>query len=309
MKLDLQTIRENNLGIDFLAKKLVEGFITGLHKSPYHGFSVEFAEHRIYNSGESTRYIDWKVFAKTDKLYTKTFEEETNLRCHVLIDISNSMWYPKEDISKLYFGVYSAAALTWLLYKQRDAVSITTFSNKIKDQTAVKSTSTHVQKLFGLLDNTLHSKPDTDSTNLSEVIHEISNTIHKRSLVVLFSDMINTHIENSSQIDRDKEFTEALMHLKHNKHEIIIFHIKDKKTEEDFDFQEVPHLFIDLESGEKVKLRPSEIREHYKKSVEKRTEKLKILCGELDIDLLEVDTSDDINDVLNTFLIKRSKMG
>lgn len=302
MKLDIQTIRENHLNIDFLAKKLVEGFITGLHKSPYHGFSVEFAEHRIYNVGESTRHIDWKVYAKTDKLFTKTFEEETNLRCHILIDISNSMWYPKNEVSKLFFAVYSTAALTWLLYKQRDAVSITTFSNHIKEQTAVKSTSTHIQKLFGLLDNTLENNHNDDSTNIAGVIHEISNTIHKRSLVVLFSDMINTS-------DNDKDFTEALMHLKHNKNEIIIFHIRDKKTEENFDFQEVPHLFIDLESGEKVKLRPSEIREHYVASTKARTEKLKILCGELKIDLVEVDTAEDINSVLNTFLIKRSKMG
>lgn len=302
MKLDIQTIRENNLNIDFLAKKLVEGFITGLHKSPYHGFSVEFAEHRIYNAGESTRHIDWKVFAKTDRLFTKTFEEETNLRCHILIDVSNSMRYPKNDISKLFYAIYSTAALTWLLYKQRDAVSITTFSSHIIDQTAVKSTSTHIQKLFGLLDKTLKQHSDSDSTNLADVIHEISNTIHQRSLVVLFSDMINTSEDG-------KEFTEALMHLKHNKHEIIIFHIKDKKTEEEFDFQEVPHLFIDLETGEKIKLRPSEIKEHYIESTRLRTEKLKILCGELKIDLVEIDTAEDINSVLNTFLIKRSKMG
>lgn len=302
MKLDIQTIRENNLGIDFLAKKLVEGFITGLHKSPYHGFSVEFAEHRIYNTGESTRFIDWKVFAKTDKLFTKTFEEETNLRCHMLIDVSNSMEYPRAGISKLFYSVYSSAALAWLLYKQRDAVSLTTFSSHIIEQTAVKSTSTHIQKLFGLLNNTLTDNHNSENTNLASVIHEISNTIHKRSLVVLFSDMINTS-------ESDKEFTEALMHLKHNKHEIIIFQIKDKKTEEEFDFAEVPHLFIDLESGDKVKLRPSEIKEHYIESTKARNEKLKILCGELKIDLIAVDTADDINTILNTFLIKRSKMG
>ncbi len=302
MKLDFNTIREDSLPIDFLAKKLVEGFITGLHKSPYHGFSVEFAEHRIYNVGESTRYIDWKVFAKTDKLFTKTFEEETNLRCHILIDTSNSMRYPKEGISKLFFGVYAAAALTWLLYKQRDAISVTTFSSGIKEQTAVKSTSAHIRKIFALLDNTLQDKPETDSTDLSSVLHEISNTIHKRSFVVIFSDMINSS-------DNDKEFTEALMHLKHNKHEIIIFHIKDKKTEVDFDFKEIPHQFIDLESGNRIKLRPSEIRDQYIALAKQRTEKLKILCGELKINLVEVDTANDMDDVLNTFLIKRAKMG
>jgi len=302
MKLDIQSIRENNLSLDFLAKKLVEGFITGLHKSPYHGFSVEFAEHRIYNTGESTRYIDWKVFAKTDKLFTKTFEEETNLRCHILIDISNSMWYPKEGNTKLYFSVYAAAALSWLLYKQRDAVSVTTFSNQIIDQTPVRSTSAHIQKLFEILNNALTIKSEQNSTNLSHIIHEISNTIHQRSLVVLFSDMITT-------ADTDKEMAEALMHLKHNKHEIIVFYIKDKATEEEFKFKEVPHLFIDLESGEKVKLRPSEIRDHFISSSQKRTEFLKELCGELNIDFVPVDTADDINSVLNAYLIKRSKLG
>ncbi len=301
MKLDFKAIRENSLSIDFLAKKLVEGFITGLHKSPYHGFSVEFAEHRIYNAGESTRYIDWKVYAKTDKLYTKTFEEETNLRCHILIDISNSMRYPKEGVSKLFFSTYAAAALSWLLFKQRDAISITTFNQSIIDQTPVKSTSAHLQKLFALLEKTLTPSSTENDTDLARVIHEISNTIHKRSLVVLFSDMINTS-------ENDKEFTEALMHLKHNKHEIIIFHIKDKKTEEEFDFVELPHLFIDLETGAKVKLRPSEIRDHYRTSAKERADKLKILCGELNIDLVEADTAEDIDHVLNTFLIKRSKM-
>lgn len=301
MKLDIQSIRENNLSIDFLAKKLVEGFITGLHKSPYHGFSVEFAEHRIYNTGESTRYIDWKVLAKTDRLYTKTFEEETNLRCHLLIDVSNSMMYPKKS-QKLYFSIYASAALSWLLYKQRDAVSITTFSNHIMEQTPVRSTSAHLQKLFAILNNTLEKQPEEHSTNLSRVIHEISNTIHKRSLVVLFSDMITTE-------DNEKEMAEALMHLKHNKHEILIFHVRDKATEEDFQFQEVPHVFIDLESGEKVKLRPSEIRAQYVKSARQRTQHLIELCGELKIDLVEVDTSEDIDSMLNAYLIKRSKLG
>lgn len=302
MRLDLQSIRENNLNIDFLAKKLVEGFITGLHKSPYHGFSVEFAEHRIYNTGESTRHIDWKVLAKTDRLYTKTFEEETNLRCHILIDVSNSMLYPGKEKKKLYYSIYSAAALSWLLYKQRDAVSITTFSNHIIEQTAVRSTSAHLQKVFGILDNTLDKTTDEHSTNLSKVIHEISNTIHKRSLVVLFSDMITTE-------DNESEMAEALMHLKHNKHEILLFHVRDKATEEEFDFKELPHLFIDLESGEKVKLRPSEIRAYYIDSAHKRTQYLKELCGELKIDLVEIDTAEDINTVLNAYFIKRTKLG
>ena len=207
MKLDLKTVREQQLSIDFLAKKLVEGFITGLHKSPYHGFSVEFAEHRLYNNGESTRHVDWKVFAKTDKLFTKRYEEETNLRCHILIDASSSMRYPTETQAKLEFSVYAAAALSWLLHKQRDAVAVTTFSDEILEQTAVKSTQTHVNKLFQMLDQVLHTKGQQQRTNVPKVLHEIANTIHRRSLVVIFSDMF----DNSESED---EIFKALQHLK-----------------------------------------------------------------------------------------------
>lgn len=301
MKLDIQRIRENKLSIDFTAKKLVEGFITGLHKSPYHGFSVEFAEHKIYNTGESTRFIDWKLFAKTDRLYTKSFEEETNLRCHILLDISSSMHYPKNGVSKLYFATYASAALSWLLFKQRDAVALTTFSNTIKLRTQVKSTQSHLQKLFGALEHVLLSQKPTQSTNLPHVLHTISNTIHKRSLVLLFSDMINN-------LGNEKEIEEALMHLKHTKNDIIIFHILDKKTELEFNFSEAPHVFIDLETNEKVKLKPNEIKSYYLQQTQKRTDVLKLLCGNLKIELVEVDVQTDINEVLNSFLIKRTKL-
>jgi len=301
MKLDLKTVREQQLSIDFLAKKLVEGFITGLHKSPYHGFSVEFAEHRLYNNGESTRHVDWKVFAKTDKLFTKRYEEETNLRCHILIDTSSSMRYPADTQAKLEFSVYAAAGLSWLLHKQRDAVAVTTFSDKIVEQTAVKSTQTHVNKLFHMLDHVLHSRAQHVPTNVSKVLHEIANTIHRRSLVVIFSDMF-------ASSESEDEIFMALQHLKHNLHEVILFHVNDRSTELDFEFTDRPHLFVDLESGNKIKLQPSQIKSVYKQSAHERLMNLKNKCGQLQIDFVEADVHQDYNTIFNAYLIKRSRM-
>lgn len=301
MKLDLKTIKEQQLSIDFLAKKLVDGFITGLHKSPYHGFSVEFAEHRLYNNGESTRHVDWKVFAKTDRLYTKRYEEETNLRCQILIDASSSMRYPADNQAKLEFSVYAAGALSWLLHKQRDAVAITTFADRILEQTPAKSTSTHVNKLFHMLDNLLNSKTELQKTEVASVLHEIADTIHRRSLVVIFSDMF------ASPEDEDELFS-ALQHLKHNLHEVIIFHVNDKATELEFDFADRPHLFIDLESGKKLKLQPSEVKGTFQAAAKERLSRLKDRCGQLEIDFVEADINEDYNAIFNAYLIKRSRM-
>ena len=301
MKLDLKSVREQQLSIDFLAKKLVEGFITGLHKSPYHGFSVEFAEHRLYNTGEGTRHIDWKVFAKTDKLFTKRYDEETNLRCHILVDSSSSMRYPAKTQAKLQFSVYASAAISWLLHRQRDAVGITTFSDRILNQSAVKSTQSHIHKLFITLDNLLATKQDLEATDIPKVMHEIANTIHKRSLVVIFIDMFSSR--NSHE-----ELFSALMHLRHAKHEVILFHVVDHTTEIDFDFEDRPHLFIDLETGDKIKLQPSQIKQSYKASAKAELQYLKNKCGQLEIDFVEADVADDFNHIFNSFMIKRSKM-
>jgi uncharacterized protein (DUF58 family) len=301
MKLDLKSVREQQLTIDFLAKKLVEGFITGLHKSPYHGFSVEFAEHRLYNNGESTRHIDWKVFAKTDKLFTKRYEEETNLRCHIIIDTSSSMRYPAKTQDKLRFSIYASAALSWLLHRQRDAVGITTFSNRIISQSAVKSTQSHIHKLFIMLDKLIENDRREETTDIPRVLHEIANTIHKRSLVVVFSDMF-------SGADNNEEIFSALMHLRHNKHEVILFHVVDHKTEIDFSFDDRPHLFIDLETGDKIKLQPSQIKQSYRAYAKSEFQFLKNKCGQLGIEFVEANVDDDFNHIFNSYLIKRSKM-
>ncbi|MGK7396729.1 MAG: DUF58 domain-containing protein [Candidatus Cyclobacteriaceae bacterium M3_2C_046] len=301
MKLDLKKVREFG-NIEFLAKQMVEGFITGLHKSPYHGFSVEFAEHRLYNTGESTRHIDWKVYAKTDKLFTKRYEEETNLRCQLVIDNSSSMYYPVNTYGKITFSIMAAATLAFLLHRQRDAVGITTFSDQIEIQTQVKSTGSHLHKLFIYLENLLQQNHMEKRTAVADVIDQIAEKIHRRSLVILFSDMF----DNEEQID--KTLT-ALQHLKHNQHEVLIFHVTDRKTEFEFDFEERPYEFIDLETREKVKLQPSQIKKNYQQYMLKYYHDLKIKCGHFKIDFIEADINEDYDKILSAYLIKRSKMG
>lgn len=301
MKIELQKIRE--LGnLELLARQLVEGFITGLHKSPYHGFSVEFAEHRLYNTGESTKDIDWKVYARTDRLYSKRYEEETNLRCTILIDNSSSMYYPKENNGKITFSVMAAASIAFMLQRQRDAVGITTFSDQIEEQTAVKSTHAHLHKMLILLEQLLQSKQkDQKKTSIPDVLHQIANKIHKRSLVIIFSDMF----DNEEQV---QEIINGLHHLKYNNHEVLLFHVTDKKTEFDFEFDERPYNFIDLETKEELKLHPSQIKDTYIKKVNSYFQDLAVKCGQFKIDFINADISDDFDKVLSSYLIKRSKM-
>ncbi|MFA0964826.1 DUF58 domain-containing protein [Roseivirga sp. BDSF3-8] len=298
--MDLKKIREVG-NLELLARQMVEGFITGLHKSPYHGFSVEFAEHRLYNSGESTRHIDWKVYAKTDRLYTKRYEEETNLRGVILLDHSPSMYYPAQDRGKLTFSCLAAASLAYLLNRQRDAVGLVTFAEGIETQTDIKSTHSHLHTLYAYLEKLLISEPSPTQTNVSSVLHEVAEKIHKRSLVVLFSDMFE-------QSDSDQDILNALRHLKHRKHEVLLFHVTDKKTEQDFSFEDRPYEFIDMETGEKVKLQPSQYRETYIKEAKKHFEQLKLKCGQFGIDFIEADINEGVNQVLSSFLVKRTKM-
>lgn len=300
LELDLSKIREYGR-LDFLAKQLVEGFITGLHKSPFHGFSVEFAEHRLYNAGESTRHIDWKVFSKTDKLFVKTYEEETNLRCHLLVDVSSSMYYPQKSRGKLAFSVLAAAALAHMLQRQRDAVGLVTFSDHIETQTECRSTTTHLQKVFLELEHVLNREKRNQSTAVADTLHLIADKIHTRSLVVIFSDMF----EDMGNSDR---LFSALQHLKHKKHEVLLFHVTEKKTELAFDFADGPYEFIDLETNEKLKLQPADVRERYTRALNDFYHELLIRCGQYKIDFIEADIEKGFDPVMSSFLAKRAKM-
>jgi uncharacterized protein (DUF58 family) len=289
--------------IEFLAKQLVEGFITGLHRSPFHGFSVEFAEHRLYNTGESTRHIDWKVFAKTDRLYTKRYEEETNLRCQILLDVSSSMYYPRENYGKITFSILAAGAIAYMLQKQKDAVSLCTFAENIEHHTPTKSTPSHIHKIFLALENLMKEteKQSTRQTSIAETMHQIADKIHRRSLVIIFSDMF----ENQQNMEA---IFSALQHLKHNQHEVLLFHVNDKKTEQDFQFDERPTEFIDLETGQKVKLQPSQIRSFYQKQQQDFYKNLKLRCGQYRIDFIEADIQQGFEQILHAYLVKRAKM-
>lgn len=287
--------------LELLARQMVDGFITGLHKSPYHGFSVEFAEHRLYNYGESTKHMDWKVFARTDRLYTKQYEEETNLRCYLLLDQSSSMHYPLPGKEKLVFSAYAAAALAYMLQKQRDAVSLVSFSDEVKVETAVKSTASHVRKIFENLESIISTEGREEKTDVTSVIHEIAEKIQRRSLVVIFSDMF--------QPGKDvNQLFESLQHLKHNQHEILLFHVTDHETELAFNFDDRPYKFVDLESNEVLKLTPTEYKKAYEEQMKRFYSAVKLKAGQLKIDFSSVDINDDFNKILSSFLIKRAKM-
>ncbi len=287
--------------LELLARQMVEGFITGLHKSPYHGFSVEFAEHKIYNAGESTRHIDWKVYAKTDRLYTKRYEEETNLRCQLVVDTSSSMYYPEATQGKLTFSLLAAAALTYLLQRQRDAVGLLTFAEQIELQTPLKSTPAHVHKLFLEMERLLQAPARPAQTAVASVLHQVADKVHRRSLVVIFSDMFG-------DVGQQAELFAALQHLRHNQHEVLLFHVVEPTTELHFAFEERPYVFTDVETGEKLRLQPSQVRDHYRAAVQQYRQELRLRCGQYKIDFIEADIKADMRQVLLPYLVKRNKM-
>ncbi len=302
---DHQDIRD--LGnLELLAKQVVEGFIIGLHKSPFHGFSVEFAEHRLYNQGEATKNIDWKVYARSDKLFVKRFEEETNLRCQIVIDASSSMYFPKPDkknkgYNKLIFAAQAAAALMNLLKKQRDAFGLSIFDESIETHTRCKSSTSHYRLMLTHLEQLINNPTQNRKTNAAEALHQIADSIHKRSMVMIFSDMFED-MENS-----EKLFA-ALQHLKHAKHEVVLFHVTDKSKELDFEFENRPYLFIDMETGEEVRLQSNQVKDHYVKQVKEFKEKLKLKCLQYRIDFVEADINAGFRNILQAYLVKRAKM-
>lgn len=293
--------------LEFKARQVVEGFLAGLHKSPFHGFSVEFAEHRAYNSGESTRHIDWKLYARTDKLFVKRYEEETNLRCELVLDTSSSMYYPPKEeakeFSKVGFAVHAAAAFIQLLRKQRDAVGLTVFSDRIRLAERARSNATHLRHLMGQLEGLLSTEAPSHGqrTGLVEALHDIAQRAHRRSLVVILSDMLD-------DADREAEVFDALQHLRFNKHDIILFHVVDRRHELELDLQDRPYTFVDVETGEQVKAHPAEIREGYKAAMAERWHRLKLKCGQYRIDLVEADINAGFEPLLLEFLTKRAKL-
>ena len=289
-----------------MVKQVVEGYISGIHKSPFHGYSAEFAEHKIYNTGESTKHIDWKLYAKTDKLYTKKYEEETNLRCHFILDNSASMYYPPvakldlEHLNKIGFSVLAAGALMQLLKKQRDAVGLSVFSDAYQYYAPEKGSERHYYMLMNALNDIALKKAKNEGTKLHTYLHLIAEKLKRRSLVVLFTDMFQEQVE-------DERLFESLRHLKYNRHEVILFHLTDKATELEFAFENTPRRFTDVETGQRIDLYPETVRESYQKALQDYLRSLKLMCAKYDIKYFPVDIAEPFARVLNTFLVERQR--
>jgi uncharacterized protein (DUF58 family) len=289
--------------LELLATQVVEGFITGMHRSPFHGFSVEFAEHRLYNPGESTRFVDWKLYGRTEKLFVKRFEEETNLRANIIIDISSSMLFPyRERMNKLFFSVVCTASLIHMLRTQRDAVGVSLFDDEIRLQTGAKISAVHARWLYGELEKLIN--PDFNALNrttkVSDALHLLAESTHRRSLTILFSDFIS--YEETSDI------FSALQHLRFKKHDVIVFHVSDPQYEVELKYSSRPHRFIDMETGDELKLNPNEIRDYYAEKMRKHHEDIVYKCGQNQIDIVEADITKEFSQVLQHFLIKRAKL-
>ncbi len=307
--MDIQKEILSNSGftnLELLAKQVVEGFIAGMHKSPFHGFSAEFAEHKIYNSGESTRHIDWKLFAKTDKLFTKRYDEETNLRCHFIVDNSSSMHYPEVAqqhigrLNKIGFSALATASIMHILKRQRDAVGMSIYSDSYDYYAPEKGSERHHRMLLDQLNKVLLSKPINRDTKTHQFLHEIAEKIHRRSLIVLFTDMFASHLDEEALIS-------ALRYLKHNKHDVILFHVFDKQKEQDFNFDNTPKRFVDVETGDHVNVYADNVKEQYEKVISAYFNNLQLKCGQYGIKYVLADINEGFDKILTRFMIERQQ--
>ncbi|MDG1237680.1 MAG: DUF58 domain-containing protein [Flavobacteriales bacterium] len=289
--------------LELLAKQVVEGFITGLHQSPFHGFSVEFAEHRLYNSGESIKHLDWKLLARTDKLFIKRYEEETNLRCHILIDASSSMMYPvNQPYNKLTYSLDSAAALVFLMRKQRDAFGLSLFSDDLEFHAPAKSSLTHQQFILSTLEQILEKKNNNNKnqkTDLAKMLNRLANKIHKRSLVFIFSDFM--------AIKNPIEFANSIKHLRHHLHEIVVFDVSHNELENNLNLQSKYYNVVDIETGESVKMHPKQIKERYVNERKTRLNQIHNLLKRQKVDLVNADIEAGFDQILMEYIIKRKK--
>jgi uncharacterized protein (DUF58 family) len=282
-------------GMELRARLVVEGFMAGLHKSPYHGFSVEFAEHRQYMPGDSIRNIDWKVYAKSDRYFVKEYEEETNLKSYILIDTSASMGYSSDEknrINKLEYCSYLAASLTFLMLKQRDSVGVVGFDEHIHTYIPPKSVAGHLHVLLKQLDRLSAS----EKTNISDTLHQMADRIKRRGLIILMSDLFD---------DPHKVFA-GLKHFRHRKHEIIVFHVLDPR-ERDFSFPREA-IFQDLETGERITTLPWQIRKSYKHELNSVFDEFSRECRMSNIDYHLIDTSVPYDHALLAYLNKRARL-
>jgi uncharacterized protein (DUF58 family) len=308
MNINSETKRSSTISnLPLLASQIVEGFISGIHKSPFHGYSAEFAEHKLYNTGESTKHIDWKLFAKTDKLYTKKFEEETNLRCHFILDQSASMYYPEvkspslSNLDKISFSALSIASIMQLLSKQRDAVGLSIYDEELCFQSAEKGSSSHFSMIYDQLEKCIQHPKVNAKTYTYQFLHEIAEKLKRRSLVFLFTDLFQPEVSKS-------DLFEALRHLKYNKHQVVLFHTLDYKTEVEFDFDDTPKRFFDLENGSKIDLQTQQIKKEYVQKMSEFIQELKSTCAKYKIRYVQADIREGFEKILSTYLIETQKL-
>jgi len=279
--------------ISMRAKMVVEGYIIGQHRSPYHGFSVEFAEHRSYEPGDEVRHIDWKLYGKTNKLYVKRYEEETNLRAHLILDTSKSMAYTSGSVSKLQYGSYLLAALSYLMISQQDAAGVVLFDESIRSFIPPKSNPSHLNSLLNILDV---ESPGAD-TKIEPVLHEMAERINKRGLVIIISDLF----------DDPNNIMNGLKHFRHSKQEVILFHILDR-NELEFDFN-TRTKFVDMESGKEITTDPWHVKSDYKNLIKGLQNYYKSECRLNLIDYVPLFTDDSLDKGLNEYFNKRQKLG
>ncbi|MCR9133562.1 MAG: DUF58 domain-containing protein [bacterium] len=292
--------------IELRAKKIVEGFISGLHRSPYHGFSVEFAEHRPYNAGDDFKHIDWKAYGKKERFYVKQYEEETNLRCYVMLDTSSSMLYKHFGVwSKLRYGIHFAASLMYLMHRQRDACGLIPFSDGLETFIPAKSTYAHLRQIYTQLERELIHEEKADKeqrkTASAQAIHEVAKRLNHRSLVVIITDLF----EN---VDEQDALVSALKHLRHRKHEVLLFNVLEHRSERDLAFTNDRIVFEDLETGGEIEVIPSQVRADYKAKIEEYTHDFQMACSEFEIDFEQIDTEGQFDTSLLAYLNKRRRL-
>jgi len=294
--------------MELRARLIVEGFMAGLHRSPYHGFSVEFAEHRPYHTGDALRHVDWKVLARKDRLFVKQYEEETNLRHWVVLDTSASMRYQGAGpVTKLEYGATLAAALHYLMGHQRDATGLVAFDDTLHTLIPPRSTQGHLRGLLATLDRLVRATPERKApaqTRAAAALHEVAERIPRRALVVVISDLYET----DAGADDDAGVLRALRHLRHRGHEVLLFHLMDDATERRLDLPDLPVTLRDAETGQEVTLQPAQFREDYTAAVGAWTERLRRRCREMHVDLVELDTARPFADALASYLNKRGRL-
>lgn len=278
--------------LNLVARSVVEGFVSGLHRSPYHGFSVEFADHRKYTPGDNIRDLDWRAWAKSDRFYIKRYEEETNVNAHLLLDVSASMTFRSRGLSKLEYACFLAASLAYLMVRQQDSVGLVVFADGIEKRLPPHSSTLHLNELLRTLE-TVEPAPETD---IAATFHQLAEMIRRRGLIVILSDLL----------DEEREVLRALRHFRHRRHEVIIFHILDP-AERRFPYSRLSD-FIDLETGSRLQVDPRFVRQDYLKQIEAFINTYRQGATESNIEYVLADTATPYDRLLLAYLARRSKV-